>query len=269
MKNPFKKLIKPLKSYIKGQITNGQSKIIRPLYFAYDLFLKRHGDTYFSQFGEDIVLANIFRAQEGGFYVDVGCFHPKHWSNTYLLHKKHWKGINIDMDEFKVQMFNIARKDSTNICTAVSDEEKDINFYCSRVYSPVNTLNKEFAEAMAAEKPRRNYVLKPIRSRMLDKILAGTQYAETEIDLLSIDVEGHELPVLKSLNFEVYKPKVLVVELHAEKIEEIQTSELYEFIKSKKYSLFSWVKPSLIFTSDDYISGFSIVRPSLNSALQN
>jgi len=87
---------------------------------------------------------------------------------------------------------------------------------------------------------------------MLDKILAGTRYAETEIDLLSVDVEGHELPVLKSLNFEVYKPKVLVVELHEEKIEEILASELYEFIKSKKYSLFSWVLPSLIFVRDGY-----------------
>ena len=253
---------------MKGQITNSRSRIVRPLYLAYDLFFKRHGHRYYSQFGEDVVLANIFGAKEGGFYVDVGCFHPKQWSNTFLLHKKHWKGINIDMDEFKVQMFNIARKDSTNICTAVSDEEKDINFYCSRDYSPVNTLNKEFAEAMAEEKPRRNYVLKPIRSRMLDKILTETQYAEMEIDLLSIDVEGHELPVLKSLNFEVYKPKVLVVELHAEKIEEIQASELYEFIQSKKYTLFSWVKPSLIFTRDGALTRFSIVRHSLNSALK-
>lgn len=98
---------------------------------------------------------------------------------------------------------------------------------------------------------------------MLDKILAGTQYAETEIDLLSVDVEGHELPVLKSLNFEVYKPKVLVVELHAEKIEEILASELYEFIKSKKYSLFSWVLPSLIFVRDGYFkSGVLCFRKS-------
>ena len=89
LKNPLKKLIKSLKSYIKIQITNSRSRIIRPLYFAYDLFLKKHGDEYFSQFGEDMVLANLFGSREGGFYVDVGCFHPKQWSNTYLLHKKH------------------------------------------------------------------------------------------------------------------------------------------------------------------------------------
>lgn len=158
------------------------------------------------------------------------------------------------MDEFKVQLFNIARRDSTNICTAVSDEEKEVNYYCSRDYSPVNTLDKEFAEAMAVEKPRRNYVLKQIRSRMLDKILLGTQYAEMEIDLLNVDVEGHELPLLKSLSFEVYKPKVLEVELHAEKIEEVLKHELYRFIKGKKYSLYSWVKPSLIFVRDRSIS---------------
>lgn len=168
-----------------------------------------------------------------------------------------------------MQMFNIARKNSTNICTAVSDEEKEMSFYCSKVYSPINTLNKDFAEAMTARNPRRTYVLKKIKSRMLDRILKETQYAKTEIDLLSIDVEGHELAVLKFLDFEVYKPKALVVELHAETIEEIQKNELYQFIKSKKYILFSWVKPSLIFSRNGSITEFSVAKHSLNSALKN
>jgi hypothetical protein len=45
-----------------------------------------------------------------------------------------------------------------------------------------------------------------------------------------------------------------VVELHAEKIEEVLKHELYRFIKGKKYSLYSWVKPSLIFVRDRSIS---------------
>lgn len=163
------------------------------------------------------------------------------------------------MDEFKVQMFNMTRKNSTNICAAISNEEQDLEFYCSRVYSPVNTLNKDFAESMEAEKPGRNYALKKIRSRKLDSILAETQFSKTEIDVLSIDVEGHELPVLESLNFETYKPKVLVVEIHAETIEEILSSELYKYIKNQKYSLFCWIKPSLIFARDGSITGYTIV----------
>ena len=76
----------------------------------------------------------------------------------------------------------------------------------------------------------------------------------------TIDVEGHELPVLQSLSFERYKPKVIVVELHEKKIESILENEIYQFIKSKKYSLFSWVLPSLIFVRDGYLTD-SVVVP--------
>jgi len=262
MKNPLKKILKPLKIYIKRLATNSQSSIVRPLYLVYDLFMKRHGREYFSQFGEDIVLENIFGHKKGGFYVDVGCFHPKHWSNTYLMHKRQWTGINIDIDEFKVQMFNMARKNSTNICSAVSNEEKEINYYCSRDYSPVNTLDQNFAEDMTSKKPRVNYELKKTKSRMLDNIILETKFCKTEIDLLTIDVEGHELPVLQSLNFQVYKPKVLVIELHQEQIEDILKTELYEFIIAKRYSLYSWVKPSLIFVRNGYNAESAVVTSS-------
>ena len=259
MKNPLKKYLKAYKGYIKTLFTNKHSWFFRPLYLTYDLFFKRHGNTYFSGFGEDVVLTNLFHRKKVGFYIDIGCWHPKWGSNTYLLHKRGWKGINIDMDAFKIDMFNIARKNATNICTAVSDKEKDLMYYCSKDDSSLNTLDQNFAEAMLQNKQNLKYDLKQIRSRPLDKILSETPYAEKEIDLLTIDVEGHELPVLKSLSFERYKPKVLVVELHEGKIESILDNEIYRFIKSKNYSLFSWVLPSLIFVRDGYLTNSVIV----------
>jgi hypothetical protein len=68
MKNPLKKLLKPLKTTTKRLATNSQSSIVRPLYLVYDLFIKRYGREYFSQFGEDIALDNIFGHKKGGFY---------------------------------------------------------------------------------------------------------------------------------------------------------------------------------------------------------
>ncbi len=260
MKNPFKKIIKSIKIYLKRQSTNRQSSVVRPLYLFYDLYLKQYGKEYYSQFGEDIILENIFGRKYGGFYVDVGCYHPKHWSNTYLMHKRKWTGINVDMDIFKIQMFNKARGNSINICSAVSNEEKEMTYYCSRDYTPVNTLDQNFAEEMTFKKPRVNYELKKTTSKMLDSIILGTKFRETEIDLLSVDVEGHELPVLESLNFQVYKPKVLVIELHNELIEDIINTKLYKFITAKQYSLYSWVKPSLIFVRNDYGEDLAVVK---------
>ena len=38
--------------------------------------------------GEDLIIAELTKNLEKGFYVDAGCYHPLHLSNTYLLYKK-------------------------------------------------------------------------------------------------------------------------------------------------------------------------------------
>ena len=50
---------------------------------------------------EDTAVLNYFKDKKNGFYIDVGCYHPIHRNNTYLLHKKNWSGINVDINEFE------------------------------------------------------------------------------------------------------------------------------------------------------------------------
>ena len=101
MKKFPKTLLKPLKKHWKGLLTDKLSRVAGPLYLFYDLFLKQSGGKYNLQFGEDIALQHLFGDKESGFSVDIGCFHPNHRPNTYLLHNRHWKGLNIDFDEIK------------------------------------------------------------------------------------------------------------------------------------------------------------------------
>ena len=65
---------------------------------------------YFSFSGVDIIIENIFREKNNGFYVDVGCQHPIKNNNTYLLHKKGWEGINLDLDTDNINPLNQAYK---------------------------------------------------------------------------------------------------------------------------------------------------------------
>ena len=58
----------------------------------------------FSQFGEDLVLLNYLK-EPHGFYVDVGAHHPVQFSNTYLLHRRGWHGVNIDATEEAIARF--------------------------------------------------------------------------------------------------------------------------------------------------------------------
>ena len=57
----------------------------------------------------------------------------------------------------------------------------------------------------------------------------------------------YDYKVIKSLNFEKYSPKFIIIETHLKSIEEIIKSETYNFILDKKYSLRSWCLFSLIF----------------------
>src|SRR5579862_6043865 len=64
----------------------------------------RFAQIYFSQFGEDMAVERWWKKVQNGplIYVDAGCFHPIHCSNTLLLHKANWRGVNVDMDEEKI-----------------------------------------------------------------------------------------------------------------------------------------------------------------------
>ena len=69
----------------------------------------------YSQDGEDMVLRKIFKNQKMGFYVDIGAHHPKRFSNTHLLYKKGWKGINIDATPGSMKLFNQLCPRDTNL----------------------------------------------------------------------------------------------------------------------------------------------------------
>jgi hypothetical protein len=67
----------------------------------------------YSQCAEDLMVDHLLQAiiKSGvkGFYVDVGCHHPKRGSNTYRLYKSGWKGILVDMEDDKVLAAKLAR----------------------------------------------------------------------------------------------------------------------------------------------------------------
>ena len=94
----------------------------------YNYFTKKY--TY-SQFGEDIIVNNFF-GDFVGTYVDIGCYHPIKYSNTALLHKKGWRGVNIDLNKTSIALFNVCRKNDVNIHSAVSTKNKKINYYTNK-----------------------------------------------------------------------------------------------------------------------------------------
>lgn len=209
-------MLNALKRYRKTFLTN---------------FLRFH----YSQFGEDVVLRDLVGKQKDGFFVDVGCYHPKKYSNTYALYKRGWSGINIDMEPHKIALFQLARQRDENIVAAVSDQEQVLYIESSKSHD----LGARLASSGDASKR--------VTTRTLTDIIANTRFHGRPIDLLSVDAEGHDINVLKSLDFETYKPRFVVAELHEKDVRKILASEINQFLEAKGYALRSWVVCSLIY----------------------
>jgi len=213
---------------------------------------------YFSFSGVDILIENIFRNQKNGFYIDVGCQHPIKNNNTYLLHKRGWSGINIDLDKDNIDLFNVSRISDDNINIAASNRINEVDLFFFHKKSPINTIDKRTSQFQKAKISS----IKKIKTNTLNNIIKSSKYSNKKIDLLSIDVEGHELPVLEGLDFNKYRPNVIVVEyldLNVSKleiknlnIENVINSEIYKFLTLKKYILVNSIYSDLIFIKSDF-----------------
>ena len=94
--------------------------------------------------GEDTFVNNYFK-KKIGFYVDVGAYHPLELNNTYLLYKRGWSGINIDLDDSCIEQFKLFRSDDVNIASCVSNKNGTADLYFYHDKSPINTINKNLS----------------------------------------------------------------------------------------------------------------------------
>ncbi len=215
--------------------------LIRKAFFSN--FIKVH----FSQFGEDIVLKELLKKEKtknhNGFFVDVGCYHPKKHSNTYMLYKAGWSGINIDMEADKISLFNMARSRDWNVLAPISDKKEKVNVYRFGKFGVGSTIDYNFA----VETGNAVYDTTELFSKTLNEVIDESPHSGKQIDVLSIDVEGMDYRVLSSLNLEAYQPKIIIIESHHRSIEEILDTDIYRLLKNQSYVLRSWTFYSLIF----------------------
>ena len=200
--------------------------IIHNIYIKHKYFIPKK--TY-SMDGEDLIIFDYFKNRKEGFFIDVGCYHPIHRNNTFLLYKKGWKGINIDIHSFSIDLFNYIRTKDLNYNFAVSDKNETLNMYYQKELSQLSTIEYEQAKKVF-QGPIKE---KKIQALTLDEILKKSKI-EKKIDLLDIDVEGADFKVLQSLSFDKHKPELICVEIHEKSIKESKT---FKFLDSCNYEL--------------------------------
>ena len=179
---------------------------------------------------EDTAILDYFKDKKSGFYVDVGCYHPIHRNNTYLLYKQNWRGINIDVSQFSVELFDHLRPDDLNYNCAVSNKNETVKLFFQKELSQLSTTENDQAKKVF----QGNIKEKEIQAFTLDEILNRDKYKNVKIDFLNIDVEGADFKVLDGLSFQKFNPELICVEIHDKEIKESKT---YNFLKDKNYQL--------------------------------
>ena len=200
--------------------------IIQNIYIKNKFFLNKK--TYAME-GEDLEIVKILKNINNGFYVDAGGYHPIDRNNTYLLYKRNWRGINIDLSKFSIDLFNFTRPLDININAAVTNNDGYETFYYQKQLSQLTTIKKNIAN----QRMQGSIKEKKIKSEKLTTIINNTKYKNRKIDFLNIDLEGADFDALQSLNFEIYRPKLICVEIYDENIE---MSEINLFLKNLNYS---------------------------------
>ena len=168
------------------------------------------GDKTYSQFGEDLVLLNVFHKLgiQKGKYFDVGAHHPYNISNTALLYERGWRGVCVEANPNHIKAFLDHRPEDTILNMGVGVSTSFMDFYMIDDYSGRNTFDKEVAEKFVSEHPQFQISkVTPIKVVKIDELFERLGVP----DLLTIDIEGLDYEVLDTMRG---RPKVICVENH-------------------------------------------------------
>jgi FkbM family methyltransferase len=211
-------------------------------------YLYKKYNQSFSQCGEDMILAHLIPKQKG-FFIDVGAYHPYKFSNTFSFYKKGWRGVNIDASDESIKLFDKMRGHDINIHTAISDKNEILTYYKLDEGTSMNTFDKTNLHRLGIN-ININCEVK-MEAKRLDYVL-GKIKEIPEIDFLTIDVEGFELKVLNSNNWEQYRPKIILVEsFEPFAVVNMNDKEIIDFLNNKGYDIISKSPNSLFFGRND------------------
>jgi FkbM family methyltransferase len=210
-------------SKIKGILRRVYNKIYPEQKFPDN---KRYVSCY-SQNGEDLIVDAILGCKPTGIYVDIGANDPIDLSNTYRFYQRGWTGICIEPNPEKINNLHMERPRDTILNVGVSNYPATATLYVLD-HDTVSTFDKKTADATNLERGTKTTHTVEIPLRRLDVIL-NENLKGTQIDFMSIDVEGYEMYVLMSNDWEKYRPKVIIIEINN------NTQQIIDYLYAQRY----------------------------------
>jgi FkbM family methyltransferase len=202
----------------------------------------------FAQDGEDVLLYAFFKYKKRGhkgFYVDIGAHHPFRFSNTALFYRKGWRGINIEPTPHLINLFYRHRKRDINLQAAVSDHSGSLTFF--EFNEPaLNGFDEKLSLERAAMPQYQLLSKREVPVFTLKEILDKHMPEKQSIDFFTIDVEGHDLNILKSNDWDKYKPSFILIEGEFNS-KEVQSNDIHQYLHARNYRIEGMAKRTLLY----------------------
>jgi FkbM family methyltransferase len=201
-------------------------------------FYHRDKDSY-SDFKEDILIYDILGSKDLS-YVDIGAGHPIIGSNTYYFYKKGCTGITVEPIKFHYYLHKLFRKKDIQVNKLISDNHEKIKFYEFNPTQYSTISESQYLQMYSlGMRERKSYYLESIPINEILQHFTNSNY------FMSIDVEGFDSEIIKSINWsEIIKPTIIVFEI----IKNDKDRLLVDFIlKNNGYKLVKQTKNNNIY----------------------
>ncbi len=207
----------------------------------------------YSQAGEDKVIdfiffyfTNIDRSKIK--YLDIGANYPIDNNNTYFYYVRNGNGVLVEPNKTLCELAKEQRPKDIILNAGIKFNEKDTAEYYAFDECGLNTFDASRIENI---KSKGHKLIDQYRVPLISINEVLKQYFPKGVDYVSIDAEGVDIAILKSIDFQQYRPKLFCVEANKNVLDRMAKSEVIEFLESKDYVLLADTSINYIFLAKE------------------
>jgi FkbM family methyltransferase len=167
----------------------------------------------YAQAGDDLVAASLFAGLgiPRPSFLDVGAFDPVNNNNTYLFYQGGARGVLVEPNPAITERLERVRPGDTVVVAGLGTDERTEADYYMLDNPRLNTFDKDQAERVARETGHVIKQVVKVPMLTINRVIEG-HFGGKAPDYISIDIEGMDFAVLKTLDFARYRPKVICAE---------------------------------------------------------
>ena len=176
------------------------------------------GKLSYAQQGEDIVLYQILRGALGieqPTYMDIGAHHPVFNNNTFYFYERGARGVLVEPNPALHDVLQQVRPQDALVRAGIgvtAQAEADFYVIGGSEDGQLNTFSREQAEALVTRSKGRYSIAQVLKIPLLNINDLMRKHWNGPPNLLSVDTEGFDLPILRSLDFKRMRPDVICAE---------------------------------------------------------